>query len=144
MATYASVEQVAVELGRLPGSVTDAEVLQWQQWLGRVERDIASRFTRSGLSLSEQVAASNPDEATVADVEIAAVVRKIENPFGDTSTSVTVDDASVTRRKEGAGTVIGLDLTEAEWERLLPEKISGAFSTRPGFQADRSCWWDRP
>lgn len=136
--TYATVEDIAAELGRLPTSVSDAERAQWTRWLDRVERSITARFTRAGLVLSEQIALGNPDAAAVADVEVAAVVRKIDNPTGDTSTTITVDDASVTRRKEGAGTFMGLDLTDAEWELLLPPTPGGAFSVTPYRDAEPS------
>ena len=134
--TYGTIEQVAQELGRLPDSVTPEEVLQWGQWLERVERTIRARFTRAGLVLSTQVALDAPDAETVADVEVAAVARKIENPSGDTSTTVTIDDGSVTRRKEGASTAPGLELTDAEWALLLPASTAGAYSTRPSFVPD--------
>lgn len=136
--TYATVDDVAAELGRLPASVTDAERAQWTRWLDRVERSITARFTRAGLVLSDQIALGNPDVAMVADVEVAAVVRKIENPSGDTSTTVTIDDGSVTRRKEGAGTASGLDLTDIEWGLLLPASSDGAFSVRPFREPDCS------
>lgn len=135
--SYATTTQVATELGRLPESITDAEEAQWQQWLDDVELAIVARFQRTGLNLSEQVAFGDPSVALVARVERAAVVRKIQNPAGDTSTTITVDDGSVTRRKEGAGTFIGLDLTDAEWDSLLPDVVREAFSTRPGFAPDR-------
>lgn len=141
--SYGTTTQVATELGRLPESVTATETVQWQQWLDRVERTISARFSRSGLVLSDQVAAGDPVAESVADVEIAAVVRKIENPAGDTSTTISIDDGSVTRRKEGAGTVVGLDLTDAEWALLLPSSATGAFSVRP-YGAPDSCpleWW---
>lgn len=131
--TYATVDSVAVELGRSTTSVTDAESAQWQQWLDDVELDIAARFQRSGLNLGEQVSVGDPTIALVARVERSAVVRKIQNPNGDTSTTVTIDDGSVTRRKEGAGTVYGLDLTDAEWSLLLPVagESPAAFSVMP-------------
>lgn len=139
--TYATVEQVAVEIGRLPDSITPVERARWQQWLDRVERDITRGFARRGLVLGTQVAEGDPSMDAVADVEIAAVVRKIDNPSGDTRTTrtVSVDDGSVsnTHQKDGASTAIGLDLTDAEWERLLPDMVSEAFSTRPGFVSDR-------
>lgn len=137
--TYGTTAQVAAELGRLPESVTDAESAQWGQWLERVERAISARFKRAGLVLSEQVALGEPDGATVADVEVAAVARKVDNPGGETSTTVTVDDGSVTRRKEGLSTASGLDLTDAEWALLLPASQSGAFSIRPFYEPD-TCW----
>ena len=137
--TYGTTAQVAHELGRLPDSITPEESLQWNQWLERVERSIAARFTRAGLVLADQVALNLPDAATVADVEVAAVARKVQNPNGDTSSTVTVDDASVTRRREGVGTAAGLDLTDAEWALLLPASSSGAFSVRPFYEPD-VCW----
>lgn len=134
--TYGTVAEVATEMGRLPESVTAAESAQWQQWLDDVELAIVARFRRTGLDLAQQVSVGDPSVALVARVERAAVVRKIDNPSGDTSTTITVDDGSVTRRKEGAGTFMGLDLTDAEWALLLPATSTGAFSTRPGFVPD--------
>src|SRR5690606_2969751 len=94
--TYGTTAQVAAELGRLPESVTDAESAQWGQWLERVERAISARFKRAGLVLSEQVALGEPDGETVADVEVAAVARKVDNPKGKSSATrtVSVDDGS--------------------------------------------------
>jgi hypothetical protein len=135
--TYATTDQVATGLGRLPESVPPSQMAQWEQWLGDVESDIAAEFRRRGLSLTERVDAGDPSADAVARVERDAVIRKIQNPTGDTSTTVSVDDASVTRRKEGVATALGLDLTDAEWDRLLPVLVSDAFSTRPGFAPDR-------
>ena len=139
--TYGTTAQVASELGRLPDSITETEQAQWSQWLERVERAIAARFARAGLVLDEQVAQGAPSAATVADVEVIAVARKVVNPSGDTSTTVTVDDASVTRRREGVGTASGLDLTDAEWALLLPASSSGAFSVRPFYEPDVFSPW---
>lgn len=136
---YGTTTQVAHELGRLPDSVTAAETLQWQQWLDRVERAISARFSRSGLVLADQVALGEPAADVVADVEVAAVARKVQNPTGDTSMTVSVDDASVTRRREGGSTAVGLDLTAGEWALLLPASSGGAFSVRPFFEPD-TCW----
>src|SRR5690625_5897966 len=100
--TYGTVEQVATELGRSPSSITDTERLQWQQWLDQVERTIEGRFRRVGLDLAAQVALGDPEAETVADVEVAVVARKVRNPEGTTSTTVSVDDGSVTKRREGS------------------------------------------
>lgn len=138
--TYGTTDQVATELGRLPESVTDAEADQWQQWLNRVERAISARFARMGLSLVGQIAEGLLDSATVADVEVSAVARKVRNPDGSTSTTVSVDDGSVTRRREGADNLGDdpLTLTADEWAILLPSAAtaSGAFSVRPAFEPD--------
>ena len=144
--TYGSVDDVAVEQGRLPDSVTEQESAQWQRWLDRVERAIMARFVREGLpgGLVGQIAAGNVDPAVVADIEVAAVVRKIGNPDGSTSTTVSVDDGSVTRRRD-VGEGVGEDpltLTDAEWALLIPSLPveTSAFSTRPNFVPDRCVW----
>ena len=139
--TYATPADVAVEL-RGSTTVSTEEQAQWQQWLDRVERDISRAFRRRGLYLNDQIAKGDPDADTVKDIEVAAVARKVENPSGDTSTTVSIDDGSVTRRKEGAGTVAGLDLTNDEWAKLFPAMTSGAFSIRPYHEPDRRhCEW---
>lgn len=145
--TYGTTAQVAHELGRLPDSITPEESLQWNQWLERVERSIAARFTRAGLVLADQVALNLPDAATVADVEVAAVARKVDNPKGETSNTrtVTADDGTVSNTSRFESTKIGDDpllLTDDEWAKLLPAPSSGAFSVRPYYEPDRCPeWW---
>jgi hypothetical protein len=134
--TYATAADVAVEIGR-PAASAD-ETAQWTAWLARVERAITRRFARAGLVLADQVTAGNPTADDVKDAEVAAVVRKITNPLGLTSVTRTLDDGTVTTRRDGAEDVDGLALTEAEWEALLPSTNAAAFSTRPGFDPDTS------
>lgn len=135
VSVYATPQDVALEY-RGSTSVSSAENFQWQSWIDRVDRSIVRRFRRAGFDLEQQVSLDNPSAGDVRDAIVAAVIRKISNPNGDTSTTVTVDDGSVTRRKEGAGTVAGLELTDAEWDDLLPNATPDAFSTRPGFTPD--------
>lgn len=132
--TYATDSDVAVEIGR-PASSTE-ETDQWNAWLARVERAIARRFSRAGLVLADQVTAGSPTADDVKDIEVAAVVRKITNPLGLTSVTRTLDDGTVTTRREGTDDGDGLMLTEDEWEILLPATSAAAFSTRPGFDPD--------
>src|SRR5699024_12405424 len=134
--TYGTVEQVATELGRAVDSITDLERDQWQQWLDQVERTIEGRFRRVGLDLAAQVALGDPEAETVADVEVAVVARKVRNPEGTTSTTVSVDDGSVTKRREGCkiDDLGYLRLTDGEGETLLPAGRSGACATRPGYE----------
>ena len=132
--TYATDSDVAVEIGRPAASAE--ETAQWNAWLARVERAIVRRFARAGLVLADQVTAGNPTADDVKDAEVAAVVRKITNPLGLTSVTRTIDDGTVTTRRDGVDEVDGLALTEAEWEALLPSTSAAAFSTRPGFEPD--------
>ena len=140
--TYAIPDDVAVELGR-PAS-SQAETDQWQSWIDRVERAIARRFKRAGLDLAVQVAAGEPSDEDVADVEVAAVVRQVRYAEAaklvvpGTSRTRSVDDGSITDRNDGRldSGYDPLALTDGEWADLLPSGIGGAFSTRPGFEPD--------
>lgn len=135
--TYANPQDVAAEL-RGSTSVSDAEAIQWQAWLDRVSRKIVAGFRRAGLDLDEQISLGDPTGDDVVDVEVAAVIRKIQNPnWGETSTTKSIDDGSITRRREGADPGIDpLDLLPSEWATLLPASQVGAYSTRPGFEPD--------
>jgi hypothetical protein len=134
--SYASTDDVAAALGR-PSS-SEAETAQWQWWLDVVERSIERAFRRGELDFEDQLDLNDPSIPDVIDVEVAAVVRKIQNPtWGVTSITRAVDDASVTTRNERGDTGDPLFLTDDEWNTLLPGSQSGAFSTRPGFETSR-------
>lgn len=139
---FASPEDVAIELGRPTSSITDAEREQWTAWLERVERSIRRRFRREGLDLDNQINIGDPSIEEVVDVEVAVVSRRVRNPEGLTSTTVTIDDGTITRRREGADDALGLDLTDIEWEALLPRSEPQAFTVRATFEPDRRhCEW---
>lgn len=132
---YATSTDVAVQLGRSATSAAEGD--QWDAWLATVERAIGRHFSRAGFDLDTQVALNEPSAEEVADVMIAAVIRKIQNPnWGETSYTKSLDDGSVTRRREGADGD-PLSLLDGELSSLLPVRQSGAYSTRPGFQPDR-------
>lgn len=138
--TYASINDVADELGR---PVPDGPVAtQWGDWIRRVERGIARAFRAAGLNLEEQVSAgqvSLDDLADVIRVRVAARVL-IGDDIVSTSSTVSVDDASVTTRRDGVEQTDPLSLTESDLAALLPVGGGrGAFSTRPGFEPDRIC-----
>ena len=132
--SYAQASDVEADLGRPASSAT--ETAQWELWLDRVERSIERVFRRNGLVLDDQVALDDPTADDVVDVEVAAVVRKIQNPvWGRTSSTRTIDDASITDRSfEGGGSDSNpLDLTGDEISGLLPagRKKARAFSILP-------------
>lgn len=143
--TFATPDQVAVELGRSTDSITDTERIQWQSWLDRVERAIYRRFKRSGLDLDAQIALGDPTAEDVADVEVAAVARKFRVSEAaskiapGTSRTRSIDDGSITDRNDSRidSGYEPLDLLDDEWASLLPSALGGAFSTRPGFEPDR-------
>ena len=134
MTTYATTADIETELGRVASSFI--EVSQWEAWLARVERTIVRRFARAGLVLADEITAGVVTAQDVADVEVAAVVRKVTNPAGLTSVTRTLDDGTLTTRREGAEGDDPLDVTDAEWAGLLPRFEHDAWSTRPGFDPD--------
>lgn len=132
--SYATTDNVSTALGRPASSIEEAA--QWQYWLGDVLLRISARFRRAGLDLAVQVANGTPTEAEVASVQVAAVVRKVQNPtWGRTSMTRSIDDWSRTERNEGGDSSRDpLDLLEAEWLLILPNAGPGrarAFSVMP-------------
>src|SRR5699024_12833817 len=109
-------------LGRSPSPSSDSARLQGPRRLAQGGRSIAARLRRGGLDLAAQVALGGPEAGTVADVEVAVVARKVRTPEGTTSTTVSVDDGSVTKRREGSkiDDLGYLRLTDWEWDTLLP------------------------
>jgi len=126
--TYASVADVAAELGR-PVPTDDPTVAQWGRWLTRVENQILARIP----DLHARVAAGSPTADLVADIEATAVARKALNPEGLRSTTRSIDDGSVTKTVDQARSAGELELTDDEWALLLPRPSRGAFTIRPGW-----------
>lgn len=124
--TYASVADVAAELGR-PVPVDAPTVAQWERWLTRVENQILARIP----DLHARVLAGSPTADLVADVEATAVARKALNPEGLRSTTRAIDDGSVTKTVDQARSAGELELTDHEWDLLLPRPVRGAFTIRP-------------
>lgn len=122
-----SPEDVATTLGR--SSVTSLEFAQWAMWIDGARLLIRNRL--GDLSALDQ---------DVLDyVVVEAVALRAKRPDAASQMTVSVDDASVTKRYEsGTGQIQILD---EWWELLRPSESSGAFSTRPSSARDRGrCW----
>lgn len=131
--TYGNVNDVAAELGR--PTPTDPETLaQWGRWLTRIENIIVARIP----DLNDRVSAGEISIDLLADIEAAAVARKVLNPEGIRQVTRAVDDGSVTKTIDQTRSSGVLDLTDDEWALLLPKADGGAFSTRPYFEPDVS------
>lgn len=124
--TYASVDNVGVELGR---TLVSPEREQIEQWLERVERIIKSRIP----DLAHRVAVGTLDEGVVADIEIASVTRKALNPQGLRSISRSVDDGTLQQTIDNSQSDGVLRLLDAEWDLLLPAATSETFSSPVSF-----------
>jgi hypothetical protein len=122
--TYATVQDVAAELGRPISSFTADETAQVNAWLRRAEATIRTRVP----DLVTQVGNSTLDVELVASIEAAVVARKVLNPEGKQSEAI--DDYTY-RRVEAAATV-DLAPTDDEWALLIPTVATrGAFTIRP-------------
>lgn len=124
--TYASIADVAAELGR-PVPTGAETIAQWNRWLTRIENQILARIP----DLHDRVAAGDPTADLVADVEATAVARKALNPEGLRSTTRSIDDGSVTKTVDQERSAGKLELTDDEWDLLLPRPVRGAFTIRP-------------
>ena len=118
----ATVDDVAVSLGRPIATSAETEQVEW--WLTGVELFIAARLG----------SLATLDQAALRYVEAEAVAAKVRRTGTESSVSVAVDDATVTRRWENP---VGADDITAEWWRLLDTDLGGgAFSARPYFEPD--------
>ena len=122
MALYASVQDVATELGR---PISTPETAQVEQWINRVEARIQQRIP----NLAELVTAP-AYLVTLQGVIVAVVARKARNPEG--LRSERIDDYYYDRGVNQSD----LWPTAEEWAELMPVAAEGAFSTRPGFVPD--------
>lgn len=125
--SYTHVDDVATELGRpIPEGPEHDQI---ESWIRRVEGRILRRIP----DLAERVL-DDDYLATVKLVVAAVVARKVHNPEG--MRSERVDDYYYDRGNQPAD----LWPTTDEWAELLPATASGAFSTRPSFEPDRTPW----
>lgn len=126
---YATDSDVSDRLGR---PLSTEEQIQVLAWLRDVEARIEARFTKAGLSLTEQVALGAPSADTLVRVESEVVIRRLYQPKpGRTSVTRAIDDGSLTERWDGSGGS-GWSITDDEWLDLLPRSERGAFTIRPG------------
>ena len=136
MATYAQITDVVDRIGRPISSA--AEIAQVTAWLEDVEAAIIRGFRRAGLVLATQIGLGDPTTADLVAVESRRVAAKIKNPDAkETSVTRSIDDAQVTTRREKVSVEDELDLTDSDWEILLPGAGHSAFTIRlvaqPGY-----------
>ena len=121
---YATVSDVEVRFGR---ALTTAEADQVTAWIDDLEAEILERIP----NLADLIAGGRPTVATLRRVECAAVIRRLQNPEGLRSTTVAVDDYSTTKVRDSSISSGELDLTDDEWNKLLPGSSDEAFTITP-------------
>jgi len=126
MASITTIADVSAALGR---PIVPPQSTQVESWIGRVEGRIRSRIP----DLDERIQAP-AYKAAVVGVVVDVVIRKINNPTG--LRSERIDDYYYDRGSQKAD----LWPTDEEWRELIPDAVTGAFSTRPGFEPDRKGW----
>lgn len=143
MATYATVTDVEVRYGSpVVGTTREQQV---EAWLSDVETTISAHLP----GLADAVAAGNPSSDVVKMVVANAVVRRLQNPDGVRTTTVSVDDGSLTKTRGGSPLVDGTQwLTDDEWDLLAPqldvETASARYAYTPGWCHDPLTPWGRP
>lgn len=116
--TVATVDDVAVPLGRPITSATERAQVQW--WLTGAELVIKGRLG--------DVAALDQDAVLYVEAEaVAAKARR--SGRAESSITVAVDDGSVTRRYENE--VTAGDITDEWWNLLDAKPSAGAFTVSP-------------
>lgn len=119
-----TTDDIAARLGR---SLTTAEAAQVALWIGDAEYLIDARAERLERTV----------DLDVRDRVVAlAVVEMARNPNNETRIDSAVDDARVSRTISSSSGRVGISDEWWTWLGLVDEL--GAFSTRPGFEPDRS------
>ena len=121
---YAAVSDVEVRYGR---TLTPSETAQVEAWIGDLESEILERIP----TLEALIFAGRPTVPTIARVISQAIIRKLDNPKGLKSRTVSIDDYSTTEQPWIEGTPGGgPELTDEEWSKLLPGTSGDAFTIR--------------
>ena len=131
-----TLDDIATRLGVATPTPDSATGKQWSAWIGDAELLIRLRAEALGLSLEEL------DQDALDRVVTLAVVAMARKPDDSTMVDVSVDDGRVSRHySSSTGRITILD---EWWSWLGLVEASGAFSTRPGFDADafRLRWWE--
>lgn len=106
---YASVDDVAVTLGRAVNKLSSVQKAQIEDWIGKTERIIKKRLGDLALL----------DEETLKDVVSEVVARRFKNPDG--KQNERIDDYGYGLDREVAKG--RLYLTDEEWDQLTPEMV---------------------
>ena len=110
-------------LGRI---LTVPEQATVSVWIGDLSADIRQRIP----DVDAQVAASEDFARTVKRVIAGAIKRPIDNPKGLRQSTVSVDDYSKTETVDTTGSSGKLQLSDDDWDVLLPASSGDSFSIR--------------
>lgn len=121
-----------------PASVADVEA-RWRPLSAQEAQNAAAylmdawALLKSKISGLDAAAAADPDLAeNVIRVEAQMVLRVLKNVDGVTTTTISVDDASRTVRRDGVVASGWLYVSDDELEELSPGATgAGAFTIRP-------------
>lgn len=131
MADLATWQDVQVRL--LDRTLTTPQQETVTVWIGDLSSDIRQRIP----DVDAQVAASPDFANTVKRVIAGAVKRVLDNPKGLRQSTVSVDDYSRTETVDTTGSSGKLQLSDDDWDDLLPGSSGDAFSIRliptPGY-----------
>ena len=131
MADLADWQDVQARL--LDRTLTEPQQFTVGVWIGDLSADIRLRIP----DVDAQVAASEDFAKTVKRVIAGAIKRVLDNPKGLRQSTVSVDDYSKTETVDTTGSSGKLQLSEDDWDDLLPASSGDSFSIRliatPGY-----------
>lgn len=122
--TYATVSDVATELGSKQITEDSVEGRQITRWINRTVNLI-----RLHIPVLDSWCEDEQYRLVVNDVIVNTVARKARNPEGMYSQTISADDASVTKTMStSAGTLGEIVITDTDWDLLL-KRVSGGISS---------------
>lgn len=95
-------------------------------WIGDLSADIRQRIP----DVDDQVTASEDFAKTVKRVIAGTIKRVLDNPKGLRQSTVSVDDYSRTETVDTTGSSGKLQLSDDDWDDLLPASSGDSFSIR--------------
>lgn len=131
MADLATWNDVQARL--LDRTLTEPQQATVTVWIGDLSADIRQRIP----DVDDQVAASADFAKTVKRVIAGTIKRVLDNPKGLRQSTVSVDDYSRTETVDTTGSSGKLQLSDDDWDDLMPAASGDSFSIRliptPGY-----------
>ncbi|MGP9490056.1 Gp19/Gp15/Gp42 family protein [Glutamicibacter sp. AOP5-A2-7] len=125
--------------GRLGRTLTPEETAQVEEWILDLEADIRARIPDVDSLMSDPEAGASYSR-TVKRVVAETIVAKLRNPNGLRQSTVSIDDYSRTETIDSTNSSGRLQITDDDWELLVPAVAGDAFTIRIGGKYAAGSW----
>lgn len=112
----------------LDRTLTESQQATVTVWIGDLEGDIRHRIPDVDTLIETDANFAK----VIKRVIFKAVKRVLDNPKGLRQSTVSIDDYSRTETIDKTGASGEIELSEADWENLIPALESDSFSIRVG------------